>query len=93
MSAKRTMNRESDATMHRETCAARLRLNCLKPNPDRSYQTRGNADYRPSIALDEIIRLSFNDLSVGYRTMSPGVGMNGQPNPRYRATVVNFRIA
>jgi hypothetical protein len=84
---------ESDASSSRETRAAWLRLDCLKPNSDRSYQSRSYADYRSAIALDGINRLPAKDLSMGYREMIPGVGMSGQPNPRYRATTVNFRIA
>jgi len=93
MSEKRTMNRESDATMHRKARVVWLRLNCLKPNPDRSHQTRRYADYSAAVALDGISRLPTNGLSTGYRTRSPGVGMSGQPNPRYSATPMNFRIA
>jgi hypothetical protein len=93
MSEKRGGQHESDATSPRETCAARLRLDCLKPNSDRVHQPRRYADYGVAIALDEIMCLSSKDLSMGYRVMNPGVGMSGQPNPRYRATAVNFRIA
>jgi len=93
MSEKRMVNRESDATTLRETRAAWLRLHCLKPNPDRAHQPRRYADYSASTALDGISCLPTNGLSVGYQTMNLGVGMSGQPNPRYRATPVNFRIA
>jgi hypothetical protein len=93
MSEKREVKCESDALMPRETRAAWLRLNCLKSNPDRSYQSPSYADYCSAVALDGIIRLPTKDLSTGYQAMSLGVGMSGQPNPRYSATAVNFRIA
>jgi len=93
MLAKREERRESDALSPRETRAAWLRLHCLKPNPDRLYQAPSYADYCSATASDEIIRLSTDGLSVGYRGMNPSVGMSGQPNPRYCATPVNFRIA
>jgi len=93
MSVKRTMNRESDATMPRKARAVWLRLDCLKPNPDRSNQTRRYADYSAAVALGGINRLPSNDLSTEYQAMSLGVGMSGQPNPHYRATPMNFRIA
>lgn len=93
MTAKREAKCESAALAPRETRAAWLRLNCLKSNPDRSYQAPSYADYRSATASDEFIRRSTDDLSVGYRGMNPGVGMSGQPNPRYSATPTNFRIA
>jgi len=93
MSAKREEKRESTAISPRETRAAWLRLNCLKPNPDRPYQAPSYVDYRSATASDEISRLSTDGLSVGYRGMNPGVGMSGRPNPRYSATPTNFRIA
>jgi hypothetical protein len=93
MSEKRRGSYESDAASPRETCVVWLRLDCLKPNSDRVNQPRRYADYRASIALDGISRLPTNGLSMGYRVMNSGVGMSGQPNPRYRATAVNFRIA
>jgi len=93
MSEKREVRCESDALAPRETRAAWLRLNCLKSNPDRPYQAPSYADYRSATALDGIIRLPTNDLSVVYRGMNPGVRMSGQPNPRYSATAANFRMA
>jgi len=93
MSGKRAMYRESDAIMPRKTCAVWPRLHCLKSNSDRPHQARRYADYGAFTALDGIIRLPTKDLSVRYRTMSPGVGMSGRPNPHYCATSVNFRIA
>jgi hypothetical protein len=93
MSEKRGGQNESNVSSPRETRAVRLRLNCLKPNPDRSNQTPSYVDYRSAIALDGISCLPTKDLSMGYRVMNPGVRMSGQPNPRYRATPVNFRIA
>jgi len=93
MSEKRGGIYESDASTPRETCAAWLRLDCLKPNSDRVYQPRSYSDYRSSIASSGLACLPINDLAMGYRGMTSGVGMSGQPNPRYRATAVNFRIA
>lgn len=93
MSEKRVVNSESDATTPRETCAAWLRLNCLKPNPDRPHQARRYSDCHVVTALDGIMCLPAKDLSVRHQTMSLGVGMSGQPNPHYRATEMNFRIA
>jgi len=93
MSEKRVVKCESDAFAPRETRAVWLRLNCLKPNLDGAYQPPSYADYRSVTALDGIIRRQSNGLSVTYRKMNPGVGMSGQPNPRYRATPMNFRMA
>ncbi len=93
MSEKRGRQNESNVSLPRETRAVRLKLNCLKSNPDRSYQTPSHVDYRSAIALDGISCLPTKDLSMGYRVMNPGVRMNGQPNPRYSATPVNFRMA
>jgi len=93
MSEKREVRSESDAPTPRETRAVRLRLNCLKPNPDGVYQPPSYADYRSAVALDGIIRRPSNDLSTAYREMIPGVRMSGQPNPRYSAKSVNFRMA
>ena len=93
MSEKRMMNRESDATMLRETRAVRPRLDCLKPNFDRPNQVLRNAGYGEAVALEGIKCLPTKDLSTGYREMISGVEMSGRPNPRYRATSVNFRIA
>jgi hypothetical protein len=93
MSEKRGGSYESDAISPRETCAVWLRLDCLKPNSDRAHQPWRYADYRAAIALDGISCLPTNGLSMGYREMISGVGMSGQPNPCYRATAVNFRIA
>jgi hypothetical protein len=93
MSEKREGKSESDAISPRETRAVRLRLNCLKPNPDGAYQPPSYADYRSVVALDGIICRPSKNLSTTYREMNPGVGMSGQPNPRYSATPVNFRMA
>jgi hypothetical protein len=93
MSVKRVVNSESDANTPRETCAARLRLNCSKPNPDWSNQARRHSDCHAAAALDGISRLPTNDLSAEYQAMSLGVRMSGQPNPHYQATATNFRIA
>jgi hypothetical protein len=93
MSEKRVVTSESDASTPRETCAARLRLNCLKPNPGWSNQARRYADYHAATAMDGISCLPTNDLSVEHQTRSLGVGMSGQPNPHYQATAMNFRIA
>jgi hypothetical protein len=93
MAVKRVENCESAALSPRKTRAARLRLNCLKPNPDWLHQAPSYAGYRSATASDEISCLSTEDLSVGYREMNPGVRMSGQPNPRYSATPMNFRIA
>jgi hypothetical protein len=93
MSEKRGGQNESNVTSPRETRAVWLKLNCLKPNPDRAYQPPSYVDYRSATALDGIMRLPTKDLSVGYRVVNPGVRMSGQPNPCYRATPVNFRMA
>jgi hypothetical protein len=93
MSEKRGGQNESNVSSPRETRAVRLRLNCLKPNPDRIYQSPSHFDRRSAAALDGINLLPTKDLSAGYRVMNPGVRMSGQPNPRYRATPVNFRMA
>jgi len=93
MSEKRGGQNESNVSSPRETRAVWLRLNCLKPNPDRSNQSPSYVDYRSAVALDGIICLPAKDLSTGYRVMNPGVRMSGQPNPCYRATPVNFRMA
>jgi hypothetical protein len=93
MSEKRGGYSESNATSPRETRAAWLKLNCMKPNPDRLNQAPSYVDYRSAVASDGIIRLPTKDLSTGYRVMNPGVRMSGQPNPRYRATPMNFRMA
>lgn len=93
MSEKRGGIYESDAAAPRKTCVVWLRLDCLKPNSDRVCQPWSYADYRSTIALDEFSVRSSKGLSMGYRGMTSGVGMSGQPNPHYRATTVNFRIA
>jgi hypothetical protein len=93
MSEKREVNGESDSFAPRETRAVRLRLNCLKPNPDGVYQPPSYADYRSAVAFDGISIRPPKDLSTAYRKMNPGVRMSGQPNPRYSAKPVNFRMA
>jgi hypothetical protein len=54
MSAKRVVISESDADTPRQTCAAWLRLNCLKPNPDWSNQAQRYSDTHAVTALDGI---------------------------------------
>jgi hypothetical protein len=93
MSEKRGGQNESNVSSPRETRAEWLRLNCLKPNPDWSNQSPSYVDYRSAVALDGIICLPTKDLSTEYQVMNLGVRMSGQPNPRYRATPVNFRMA
>jgi hypothetical protein len=93
MSEKRGRQNESNVSSPRETRAVWLRLNCLKPNPDRVCQSPSYFDYGSAAALDGLAECPTKDLSAGYRVVNPGVRMSGQPNPRYRATPVNFRIA
>jgi hypothetical protein len=93
MSVKREVMHESDVPMPRKTCAVRSKLDCLKPNPEGSYQAGRYSDYRVPIASVGISCLSTDSQSMAYRMMSPGVGMSGRPNPCYRANPRNFRIA
>jgi len=93
MSETRAMTHESDVPMPRKARAVWSRLHCLKPNPDRGHQPRRYADYRAAAASEGIICLPAEDLSAGYPEMNRGVGMSGRPNPHYRATAMNFRIA
>lgn len=93
MSVKRAMTHESDMPMPRKVRAEWSRLNCLKLNPEGSYQAGRYADYRVTAALAGIICRSANGQSADYRMTNPGVGMNERPAPRYRATAENFRIA
>ena len=78
----------------RETRVKWLRLDCLNPNPDRIMRSPvvtlidGDAS-RCSPSLSSGLRTRRD----GYLTMSQGVGMSGEPKPRYSTTSRKHEIA